>query len=245
MGNYVVKADLVAEGMPATTPVARYNARIDKWEAIVEQITGQVFRVVTPGELIFDGNDAQLMHFSIPIVTLNSIKVNGLATELQADEFRAFTGLAPPQDDRRNPKIKLTPIQESIFRDTHAVFVKGLDQLIDADWGFVEPDPDNPGGYRAPPPIKQAIVELVLLDLDGYFAQITGGEVPLTSVRRERTDGHEIEYMEVEKVRTTWSMLPKHILDVLALYRIPMRMRSPEPPRFLTAINLGLAIFRG
>lgn len=244
MGNYATVSDVRGEGVGSEYTDTRINSRIDKWEQIIEQLTGQIFYVSSPGELVFDGNDATLMHFNIPIVTLNSIKVNGGSVALASDEFRAFTGRAQPQDDRRNPKIQLTPVRSSIYRDISAVFIKGLDQLIDADWGFVEDD--GLGGYRAPLPIKHAIIELVTLDLQDYFTKSTTGgtALPLTSVRRERTDGHEIEYQQVTDARVVWSMLPSGIVDTLALYRRPMRMKSPAPPRFLPQVLLGVAIFR-
>jgi hypothetical protein len=245
VGVYVTVAEVYAEGVPASVPPARINARILKWEAIVEQITRNIFREISPGPLVFDGNDAQLMHFSLPLITVSSIKINDLATELAADEFRAFTGRSAPQDDRKNPKIKLTPIQSSIFRDTNAVFVKGLNQTIDSTWGYVEDDPANPGSFLPPRPVKDAIIELVTLDLEGYFTKSTEGvSLPLSSVRRERTDGHEIEYQQVDDVRIVWSMIPTHIADILALYRSPWAIRSPDVPRFLPSVLLGVSVFR-
>lgn len=239
MGNYITETQVRAEGVPASVKKSRIDARIVKWEAIIEQITKNIFRPITPGELIFDGNDAQLMHFSLPLISVTSIKVNDQTTVLAVDEFRAFTGRQMPQDDRRNPKIKLTPVQSSIFRDTQAVFIKGLNQAITATWGFTEPDGSTPQ------PIKDVLVELVTLDLAGYFTKSTSGtSIPLTSVRRERTDGHEIEYHHVENPRIVWSMIPKHLVDVLALYRGPWLMRSPEPPQLLPSVLLGVSIFR-
>ena len=62
MGNYVVVADLRDEGVPVSYSDALLNKRIVKWENIVEKITRNIFRVVSPGELTFSGNDYRMMH---------------------------------------------------------------------------------------------------------------------------------------------------------------------------------------
>lgn len=237
MGVYVTASEVTAEG--ATASVARIDNRILKWEAIVEQLTGNIFRKVSPGALVFDGNDARLMHFNLPIVAVNSIKINGQTTALDSTEYRAYTGNAPPQDHRRNPKIELTPLRSSIYATFNSVFVRGLDQVIDADWGFVDP------GDVTPPAIKAAIIQLVMYDLDDYFAQSSGGgsSTAVASKRREKTDGHEIEWQQTEAVAVTWSMLPADVSDILALYRRPIRIASPMAHRFLPHVLLGATIY--
>jgi hypothetical protein len=233
MGNYITAADVKAEGVPSGTPDARIDARIVKWEAIVERLTRNVFRIISPGELTFDGNNSRVLHFNLPLVTVTSVKINSESTALDADDFTAFIGRAKPQDDRYNPRIKLEPLRTSIFQTTsRTIFVKGYRQLITATWGFVEPDDSTPTS------IKDCLVRLVILDLDGYFEQlqsgsgISGGGLPLSSVRRERTDGHEIEYIDVVRPTLVWGMIPRDIMEVLALYRAPLAVGAPEPIRF-------------
>lgn len=236
MGNYIDKADVIAEGIPPETPLSIIDSRIAKWENIVEKLTRNIFREISPGELTFDGNNSRLLHFNLPIRSVTSIKINGESTALPADEYRAFTGISMPQDDRGNPKIELTPIRASVYRTSPGMFVKGLEQLLDAKWGYVDEDPDNPGTYITPEPIKQALIQLVILDLDNYYEQGADGSSGkvLTSVRRERTDGHEIEYMETEKPTPRWQMIPASIAEVLWMYRGPWNIQAPEPIRFLS-----------
>jgi hypothetical protein len=235
MGNYVTKEEVMAEGVPPETLGTTVDNRIWKWEAIVEKLTRNIFREISPGELTFDGNNSRLLHFSLPLRSVTSLKINGETTALAADEYRAFVGIQYPQDDRGNPKIELTPIRASVYRTTPGMFVKGLDQLLDATWGYVDEDPENPGSYVTPAPVKASIIELVIMDLDGYFEQAQGGgsSQPLTAVRREKTDGHEIEYMESEKPTLRWQMIPASIAEVLWLYRAPWEIAAPEPIRFL------------
>lgn len=230
MGNYVTVAEVKAEGATATD--ARITLRIAKWEQIVEEITRNIFREVSPGELIFDGNNSDMLHFSLPLITVVALKLNNGITELDADEYRAYVGRQRPQDDRQNPKIELTGNRaNSLYTKSHGIFYKGMDQRLEATWGFVDDDPDTPGGFITPPALKAAIIELVSMDLDGYFDSASAN-IALSSIKRERTDGHEIEYHGVADARPVWSMIPQAIADVLALFRCPWKMSSPDSRRF-------------
>ncbi len=230
MGNYVTVAEVKAEG--ATPPAARITMRILKWEAIVEEITRNIFRVISPGELIFDGNNSDMLHLSLPLVAVSSLQLNNGTTDLDSDEYRVYANRQRPQDDRHNPKIELTGNRSnSLFTRNHGIFYKGMDQRLTATWGFVDDDPDTPGSYITPPAVKAAIIELVCMDLDGYF-DTASANIPLSSVRRERTDGHETEYQNVADVQPTWSMIPQSIATVLSLYRCTWKMSSPDSRRF-------------
>jgi hypothetical protein len=226
VGNYVTVAEVRAEGVPATVSDARIEARIAKWEQIVEQLTGNVFRVLEPGELVFDGNNMSILHFNLPLVSVSSVKINDETTALGVDEYRAYVGKTPPQDDRRNPKIELTPTGNVsvIFRSAPDVFLKGYDQRITAKWGFVDPDPATPGSYITPPAIEGAIVQLVCYDLDGYMD--AGSDAARTKTR-ERTDGHEVEWSDA--VQSQWASIPADVAEILKLYRRPQVITAPDP----------------
>lgn len=235
MGNYIDHDDVYDAGVPKTVPSDRIDSRILKWEAVVEQLCGQVFRTLTPGELTFDGNNAQILHFNMPLIAVTSVKINGEDTALDADDYTAYTGTSRPQDDRKNPRIKLTPVRGSIFRTSPGIFVKGLEQKITATWGFLD-------GGSAPQPVLDVLTQLVILDIDGYYDRFTEGAstsfAGLTNaIRRERTDGHEIEYAgDAERAVSAipgWSMIPSELAEILALYRSPLTMGAPEPIKFI------------
>jgi hypothetical protein len=238
MGNYVTADDIKAEGAPSSATDARINARIVKWEAIVERLTRQVFRVVDPGELTFDGNNSSILHFSLPLIEVTALKINGETTALDTDEYRAFIGREEPQDDRKNPKIKLTPVTDTVWRTRPWMFVKGLDQKITAKWGYVEADDDS-----TPPAIIEVIKELVVLDLDNYFDK-EGQPPSITAKKRERTDGHEIEWMETaNNQRAVWTMIPRHLAEILAAYRAPFKIASPEPLLYVRDPGIDVVCF--
>jgi len=225
MGNYVTTADLYAEGVPTTISSTLLERRIAKWEEIVEKLTGQLFRVVTPGEIIFDGNNTHLMHFNLPIIAVTSLKINGSTSTLLASEYRAHVGRVSPKDDRTNPKIELLGNQStSIYTVSgSSVFAKGADQAITATWGYLDEND------ACPAPVKDAIIELIALDTDGYWdkGQNAAG-ASVTPTVRERTDGHEIEYQKTENIRMTWMMLPVTIQHTLAMYRKPWSIAVPD-----------------
>lgn len=229
MGYYVDVADVKAEGVPSEVSNATIIRRITKWEAIVERITRNIFRQIEPGELTFDGNNSRMLHFSLPLIEVTSLKINGDTVALDADDYRAYTSRGPFQDDRWNPKIELTPIRNNIWRSHPGMFVKGLEQRITAKWGFLEADD------TCPQPVKDAIVKLVVLDIDNYFDASAGGGggSAVTPMKRERTDGHEVEYMQMEDIKTMWSMLPNDVAEILSMYRAPWKIAAPEPIRFI------------
>jgi len=231
VGNYVTEAEVRAEGATASTD--RINARIEKWEAIVEKVTGNYFRVLDPGELVFDGNNMGTLYFSLALIEVTSIKINSESVALGADQYRAFCSRTAPRDDRNNPRIDLTPTGEvsPIFRTEPNVFLKGYDQAITAKWGYVDDDGLDPLGfpkYRCPRPIKDAVIQLVCLDLDGYFDR---GSDAGRILAGETTDGHSVTYQATPG--GDWSLIPGQLMDVLKLYRRPWKITMPDPIVFV------------
>jgi hypothetical protein len=249
MGNYVTVDDVRAEGVSeGDFPDPLVNRRIVKWEGIAERLTRNIFRVVEPGELVFNGNNLARLHFNTALVEVTEVKINGSDTALDAADFRAYTGRQRPQDDRGNPKIELTgaagiPSGQSTPSpwaggSSASLFMKGLEQKITAKWGYVDDDPDNPGSFICPPPVKESILALVIRDLKGYFEQYyEGASKPSGApVNRERTDDHELQWAAMTTV-ITWGMLPNDIRDTLLMYRGPMAIEVPEV-RNLTAFDV-------
>jgi len=234
MGVYVTAAEVIAEGAPSGD-TTKINRRILKWESIVENVTRNVFRVLSPGELIFDGSNSHILHFNIPLVEVTELIINEDTVALDVADYRAFTGKTKLQEDRHNPKIELIDSStSSLFVRNPGMFIRGRDQKVTATWGYVDDDPDNPGQYITPVVIKDAIIQLVMLDLDGYFDQVAAGGslLPATPIRREKTDGHEIEYQMVEQQRINQYGLPPTIYKQLMMFKAPLAIDIPDPRRF-------------
>lgn len=229
MGVYITASDITAEGVTGFS-TSQIDRRILKWEAIVERLTRNVFREISPGEVVFDGSNSRRLHFSIPIISVIDIKINDETTSLDSTEYKAYTGRSQPKDDRSNPKIELTGYKShSIFTRRRGIFAKGYDQKITATWGYTEANGDTPK------PVKDSLIELVIQDLNGYFDQNIGGGNPpvLTALKREKTDDHEVEYMEGDKAKMLVHFMPRDIYDVLMMYRAPMQINVPDDRFFV------------
>lgn len=235
MGNYVSADDFKGEGLPADTDPELLDRRIEKWEALVETLTRNVFRVIEPGPLVFDGNNATILHFNLPIVSVSSLKINGDSAALDASSYRAHTGRQRPKDDRRNPKIELLDVYStSIFTRSTRCFMKGHDQVVTAKWGFVDDGPivNNVQTYVTPRPVIDAIIQLVIRDIKTYYAtqalgeQAGGGGGAVVS---ETTDGHSISYAAPATPAPTWATVPNDIREVLLAYRAPIRVAAIDP----------------
>ena len=235
MGNYASIAEVRAEGVPASVADARITLRISKWEAIIERMTGNYFHVLTPGELTFDGSNMSLLHFSVPLIAVSSLKINDETTALSTDDYRVYASITPPKDDRQNPKIELRG-SNSIYRRTSTLFMKGYDQKVTATWGWVDPDPVTPGAYITPPAIKAAVIQLVVMDLDGYFDAVGSSSV-VTPIMEEKTDGHSIKYQATADIRSVYSLIPQDIYEMIMLYRVPIKIGVPDNRQFVDAFN--------
>lgn len=220
MGNYVTAQDILMESIPEDTPPSRIERRIAKWESIVERVTGNVFYVLSPGELTFYGDDTRIMFFNTPIVAVTSLKINGQATELPTTQYRVFNGKSKPQDHRKNPKIQLIGAGgTSVFTGSSKVFSEGLEQKITATWGYVESDLSTPAA------IKESVIELVVRDLQGYQEKQESGGKPVTHVIRRAVDQSSIQHGEVDEIKLLWHMIPTDIASTLMLFRAPWAMR--------------------
>jgi len=230
--RYATAAEVQARGGVGSP--AEIEARLLMWEAIIDKITHNTFSVLDPGELTFDGNNSRILHFSLPLIEVSALKINDSEDAEDAADYRAFTGIEPPQDDRGNPKIELrytaAPSVYNCNRFDH--FARGYDQKVTAKWGYVDPG-DTPGTYVTPTAIKECAIRLTVLDTQNTTGGSAGGGMAISPVKRERTDDHEVEYMEVEDVRMIYSMIPRDIYDTLSLYRGPLRITSPDPRIFL------------
>ncbi len=192
---------------------------------LIETLTGNIFEKRT-GTFIFDGTNSHLLQLPIPLVSVTSLKINGLDVALDPAWYRAFTGRQKPNDDRHNPKIELRRIvngsTSTLFTGLKKIFQKGLDQTIEGDWGFLEPD-DSP-----PRIIKRIAIGIVMTMADPMFDRFSGGHGatagPMIS---EKTDGHELKWGATKRDIGDY-VLPQVLEDKLRKYRRPTKMSVPE-----------------
>lgn len=231
-GFYVLIQDVRDAGITVTQASdAVVLAAINLWEQYVERWTRNFFRQVNT-VVTFDGNNSRMLFMPIPMIAVNSLKVNSGAAALPATQFVAHIGRQAPKDDRWNPRIELRALT-SLTHTASGVFRKGLDQVVDGAWGFLESDGSTPQA------IIRAVLKLVVEDIRSGGA---GGGTASGIIKREKTDDHEVEYSEAGGSAARFT-LPRDVVDLLAPYRAPFAIAAPEPIRPLISTDEGILAF--
>lgn len=106
MVNYIEIADVRAEGLSASTyPDSKVLAAIETWQAFLERACRQWFES-RQKTFSVDGTDSDTLHFGVPIIGIDYIKLNASTDELETTLYKVYSGTQLP-DDRPNPRIKL------------------------------------------------------------------------------------------------------------------------------------------
>ena len=191
----------------------------------IDEITGQFFNL-RPAIVTLEGNNTPTMWLPVPIITIRDLKINGTDTSLiegEDQDFVAFKGRQRPQDDRRNPRIKLSigSGRSNIFSGSFStgVFAQHTLTRIDGDFGFLEADGSTPRN------IKNAAVLIVADRMNKPFAtQSSSTSAGGGPVKRIRVDLHEKEFFENKQASSKASVssgIPK-VDQILAKYKAPI-----------------------
>lgn len=189
----------------------------------IDEVTGQFFNA-RQATVRLEGNNTPTMWLPVPIINIDKLVINSTAEELLEGEdkdFVAFKGRARPQDDRRNPRIKLNVGRgrDSIFTGavTNRVFVKETLTEIQGTFGFLDPDGSTPSL------IKQATAILALDLINAPIAQNAGQDTgPL---KRIKVDLHEQEFFEKQSITRKSSVSENSKVDqILARFKAPIRI---------------------
>jgi hypothetical protein len=238
--TYITIADVRAEGitvdMASDVKVLSY---IQTWQAFLERATRQWF-VPKTIVLSIDGNESNIIHFSVPIIQIDYVKINNSIDALDVGLYRAYTSRDYP-DDRHNPRIAL--VNETEYRDIYTMpilngplrFRKGYkNQEIKGIFGYTEAD------GSVPAMIKRAALLLTVEKLTTpiYTTAPSGTGLPpiISSILEEETDGHRIKY--ADPMPTDNNLRPglsgitgnQEILDIIKLYRAPLGVAAPSHP---------------
>jgi hypothetical protein len=238
---YITVQDVRDEGLlEADYSDDEVLAQIELWQAMIERICRQWFvpKILT---MSIDGTDSDAIHFGVPIIDIEYIRINGSTVDLDTSYYKVYSGVQYP-DDRRNPRIKLinstdiTDIYSSPLSYSNLKFRKGRQNTeIKGTFGFVDSD------GLTPKPIKRALLKLVIEKMINPLYTSTGVATlsvpPLISglIQEEVTDGHKIKY-------TSQQILPRkaspfsgitsdqEIIDILNYFRAPVGVASPAHP---------------
>ncbi len=241
--TYITIQDLRDQGIPDPPSDADVLASIELWQALIERACRQWF---VPKTLVLklDGTDSDAIHFGVPIISIDYVKINNETTALDTGLYKVYNAVTYPSD-RSNPRIKL--ISEYEVRDIYSAplitgrmkFRKGRqNQEIKGTFGYVEAD----GGV--PKLIKRALLKLCIEKLmrPPYVADPAQTPVApppiLGTLLEEWTDGHKRKYAragaEVKKRSTGLVGITddQEILDILRLYRAPIGVATPAHPSY-------------
>lgn len=232
---YATIADVRALGLLiADYPDADVQAALDLWSAVIDRVCRQWFESRTK-TFEFDGTDSDAIHFGVPIISVEYLRINGSTTDLDTDYYKIYNGTIP--DDRSNPRIKL--VRSSTYGQDYFMgygncgtykFLKGRqNQAIKGAFGYLE-DSDTPAA------IERALLKLVVEKLTNPIYNPSGSgssTLVIGSILEERTDGHAIKYSypggQIDKRRVGWSGLTNdpEVLDILKMYKAPIGVATP------------------
>jgi len=202
---------------------ASVEALIDTQMEFIDQWTGQFFNKRT-GVFLLEGNNNYLMHFNVPIIEITKLLINETKEELfEGDDldFLAFKGRAQPQDDRRNPKIRLNRNNDNIFTGavTNRFFLKNSTTEITGSFGFLEPNGSTPAL------IQRATKLLVFGQLQA--PAVAGISPSLGGLRRVKVDLHEKEFFEDRGINRGFQATPnKEVNNILGIYKRPIIVKT-------------------
>lgn len=216
---------------------AQVTASIRLAQALIERACRQWFY---PKACIFnlDGTDSDALHFPVPIISVDEIRINGSDVALDAMYYKSYSGV----DEHDNPRIKLIDtraIDMDIFsaplQDGRMMFRRGRqNQYVAGSFGYVEADGSTPLA------IKRATLILAVEKLTTpiYNDPSAAPAVPpppiLGAIIEEGTDGHYAKYVQAggttkAKRVSAFAGLTNNpeVLTIIKMYRSPIAISAP------------------
>lgn len=239
--TYITVQDIRDEGI--TVGMADDDEVLGTIQVCQEFIDRACRQWFSPKQLVLglDGTDSDTLHFGVPIITIDSIKLNNSPDILDASYYRVYNQRVYP-DDRRNPRIKLIRADEirDIYTAPHPFdvlkFRKGRqNQQVTGSFGFLEPDDTTPKL------IKRALRKLTIQKLQNpLFVDQSAGppSVPpappiVGPLLEEETDDHRQKYgqsggtVAPRRPGLTGITDDQEILDIVALHKAPIGVATP------------------
>ena len=195
--------------------------------ALIDEITGQFFNK-RDAVIKLEGKNSEVLWFSVPIISITELIINSTDIELfegEDKDFIAFKGRALPQDDRRNPRIKLNlgKSRTSIFAGnmTTRAFVKGVLTKITGSYGFLDPNGETP---RL---IKKVTTFLASKEASTPLISTATGSAT-GPLKRLRVDLNEQEFFELKAAThiggLTGSLGSPEVDKILNRFKTPIRI---------------------
>jgi len=174
------------------------------------------------GTMRFHGYDNRTLPLPEPLVGAQSVTEHDRVLDLDHLIVWGYEG-----EERRNPRLEvaLTDPGSSIYTAPgwRRTFDARLMIYVVGVWGFFDPDT-----FDMPELVRQALIN----EGASVFGVTpsTGGGSAAGAVKREKTDGHEIEYaVQASTVRPGGlSLMDQATRDTLLLYKAPIAIGAPR-----------------
>lgn len=240
---YISVASIRALGVPNPPTDIDIENAIRLWQKCFERVTRQWY-FPKQLELYVDGTDSDALHFGVPIISIDSIRINKDPNDLATNLYKVYN--KNELEDRSNPRIKLVDaLHEEIDIFSRPVmngrlkFRKGRqNQYIKGTFGYVEQDGSVP--LMVQRAVTLLVIEKLLVppftppDSDPLAPPpiITGNLV------EEWTDGHRKRYGEA------WGPIKPRapglygltnnpeVLQIFRLFKAPLGIATPANPSF-------------
>ncbi len=168
-----------------------------------------------------EGRNSPTLFLGVPIIQIDKLLINSTDTELTEGEdfdFVVYNSRSRPQDDRRNPMIKLNVGRgrDSIFIGvTNRLFIRATLTHIEGSFGFLEPNGSTPLL------IQRATLKLVFKQLENPLGSSdTIGGSNVGPRKRLKVDLHEEEFFELKDVTSAASLSGDSEVDrIISTYR--------------------------
>lgn len=219
--TYIDVDDVRAAGLlVADFPDTAVEASILLWQSFLDRACRQWFY---PADMtiLFDGDNTDIIHFGVPIISVEYLKINGCDYVLDPSQYSVY-------NDEKNPKIALNRTRVGFptsFASDLAFYKGRKNQEIKGEFGCVTE------AREAPPLIKRALLKLVIEKLTKPLYGSPPGDEPPTVVAgvviEERTDGHSIRYdtgasFSDKRAGLSGITTDSEVLDIIKLYRAPL-----------------------
>lgn len=215
-------------------PKAKAEDVIQEQMDFIDEQTGQFFNK-RAGVFQLEGNNTPVLFFPVPIIEIDELIINSSDQELfegEDKDFFAFKGRQRPQDDRRNPRIKMNVGRgrDSIFTNSFSnrVFAKNALTKITGAFGFLEPDGSTPKL------IKRAMKILVIAQVNQPLASSAGSGGATGPLKRIKVDLHEKEFFESAESKNAASKQSasgdEEVDEILAKFKAPLRIDGSFMP---------------
>ena len=224
--SYITPNEIRGEGLTiAQCSNARLTLIIQRAQDYIERSCRQPFRPIYRS-FALDGNGSDTIHFPLPIIGIEEVKINSLTAVLDSNSYEVYNIPTLGADSwaldglgaESNPRICMSSevsIYSGALSDSSGVFSVGRkNQKFVGVFGRLDSEGNTPSM------IRYAAKRLVYSNVTAL--SVSSGGAVAGPVKREKTDRHEVEYFDDAGQSSTALSTSPEVEEILALHRAPV-----------------------